>query len=162
MELKKYILSVFIYSLCFFCLSSCTNKRDELFEKYILNPIPKSVRNIKIDQTKSVSGYGYLFVFDIHSEDLNLIISSKSLTKISNVEYHQGYLYLEYHHEDINSIGLPIYGNSKQARWFHPELWRNPDTYGYIKSNLDQNDFRILLFNKEENKAYFYIEKSRN
>lgn len=163
MKTKRYLLRVSICFLCLFCLSSCKKKLDqeEYFKKYILDPIPKSVKNIKVDQTIRYYGYGYLFGFDINREDLNLIINSKSLKKITHVGYSNGYLNLEYNN-DPGGIILPVYGNMKAAQWFDPESWINPDCYSYIKMINHQNDFRILLFNAEENKAYFYIERSRD
>jgi len=161
MKTKKYFQGISICILCLF-LFSCTEKPDpeEHFKKYILDPIPKSVKNIKVDQTMIYYGYAYLFGFDIDREDLNLIIDSKSLQTILNVEYTaHGSFYFEYNQEGWD---CGVYGNKKQAKWFHPELWYNPDCYCYLTRINHQNDFRILLFNKVENKAYFYIEKSRD
>ena len=163
MKKKKYILIILIFTLCLFCFSSCTKKLDpeEHFKKYILYNIPKSVKNIKVDQTMRYYGYAYLFGFDIDREDLNLIIDSKSLIKTTYTGYIVGSFDVEYHYKDYDSMRIRLYGLDKPARWFQPESWKNPDCYCYITMINDQNDFRILLFNKIENKAYFYIERSR-
>ena len=161
MKTKKDLLIILILALCLFCLFSYTFKLDpeEHFKKYILDPIPKSVKNIKVDQTSSIYGYAYLFGFDIDKEDLKLIIDSKSLTTTTYIGYSDGYFHVE-NYGGYKMISLLVYGNRKQAKWFHPESWKNPDCYCYITSINHQNDRRILLFNKEENKAYFYIERS--
>ena len=163
MRTKKYYLRISICILCLFCLSSCTKKLDpeEHFKKYILDPIPKSVKNINVDQTKSIYGYAYIFGFDIDREDSNLIINSKSLKKIIYVGYSHGYLDLDYDY-NLEGVSFPVYGLNKPAQWFHPETWINPDCYSYVTRVNHQNDFRVLLFNPEENKAYFYIERSRD
>ncbi len=163
MKTKKYLLDIIIIALCLFCLSSCSKKLDpeEHFKKYILDPIPKSVKNIKVDQTMGIYGYAYLFGFDIDREDLNLIIDSKSLIKTTYNGYAVGSFDVKY--KDYDSMCILVYEyNQKQAQWFQPESWRNPDCYCYITTINYQNDFRILLFNKKENKAYFYIERSRD
>ena len=159
MKTKKYILNVLIFTLCFLCLSSCIEKPDPVshFKRYILDPIPKSVKNIKIDQTSMFNGYSYLFGFDIAREDINLIIESKSLTK-KTVRYSDGRFIVD-NVGRYNTISLLVYArNEKQAEWFNPELWTNPDAYVYYK-RIDTNvDYQILLFNEEENKAYFFIK----
>ena len=161
MKTKKYLLRFSICTLYLLCLTSCSKKLDpeEHFKKYILDPIPKSVRNIKVDQTESFYGYAYLFEFDIDRKDLKLIRDSKSLKIIPTIEYVKKCFLITYDQEG-NSILLEIYEYRKQAQWFHPELWRNYDAYGYFKFN-HQTDIRLLLFNTEENKAYFYTESTR-
>jgi hypothetical protein len=161
--MRKGILFVVIFSLCLFCFSSCTERPDpqEHFKKYILDPIPKSVKNINVDETKIFCEYAYLFGFDINKEDLKLIIDSKSLTPAKLIDYTAGSFNLDYHYKDYEGMSIPVYGyNQKPASWFHLELWKNSDCYCYITEINNQNDRRILLFNKEENKAYFYIERS--
>jgi hypothetical protein len=164
MKTKKYLLRISICILCLFCFSSCTERPDPEghFKQYILNPIPKSVKNIKVDQTKILYGYGYLFGFDIGKDDLKLIIDSQSLSSATYIDYVGGSFHVEYHYKDYDEFGILVYGERKPARWFHPESWKNPDCYCYITTINHQHDDRILLFNKEENKAYFYIERSRD
>ena len=164
MKTKKYLLSISICALCLFFLLSCTKKYDpeEHFKKYILDPIPKSVKNIKVDQTMKYYGYAYLFGFDIDKDDLKLIIDSKLLIKTTYTGYSVGSFDVEYHYKDYDAMSILVYGLDKPARWFQPESWKNPDCYCYITMINYQNDFRILLFNTEENKAYFYIERSRD
>jgi hypothetical protein len=158
MKTKKYILNVLIFTLCSLCLSSCIEKPDPVshFKRYILDPIPKSVKNIKIDQTSMFNGYAYLFGFDIEREDVNLIIESNSLTK-KTVRYSNGYFDVD-NVGRYNRISLIVYGSRKQAEWFNPELWTNPDAYVYYKRIDTHADSQILLFNEEENKAYFFIK----
>jgi hypothetical protein len=164
MKTKKHLLIILIFVLCWFCLFSYVIKLDpeEHFKKYILNPIPKSVKNIKVDQTMSFYGYAYLFGFDIDKEDLKLIIDSQSLTSATYIDYALGCFDIEYHFKDYDGLMIRVYGDNKPARWFHPKSLKNPDCYCYITEINNQNDRRILLFNKEENKAYFFIEKRRN
>ena len=139
---------------------------EEHFKKYILDPIPKSVKNIKVDQTMKYYGYAYLFGFDIDKDDLKLIIDSKLLIKTTYTGYSVGSFDVEYHYKDYDAMSILVYEyNQKPARWFHPELWKNPDCYCYItliNSQVRQIETRILLFNKEENKAYFFIERTRD
>ena len=56
-----------------------------------------------------------------------------------------------------NTVSFFVYGNMKKAEWFNPELWTNPDAYVYYKEIDTRADCQILLFNEEENKAYFFI-----
>ena len=158
MKTKKYILNVLIFTLCSLCISSCIEKPDPVshFKQYILDPIPKSVKNIKIDQTSMFNGYSYLFGFDIEREDVNLIIESNSLTT-ATVRYSDGRFRVD--NVRGNIIGsLLVYGSRKKAEWFNPELWTNPDAYVYHKRIDTHADSQILIFNEEENKAYFFIK----
>ena len=38
---------------------------SEAFKRYILDPIPKSVTNIKVDQPKNFQGYRYIYSVSI-------------------------------------------------------------------------------------------------
>ena len=75
-------------TLCIFSLSmvflSCAKKKiepSEYFKIYILEPQPKSVTNMKVDQTSNILGYGYVFGFNIEKNDLTKIIDSLTLKK---------------------------------------------------------------------------------
>ena len=50
-----------------------------LFKRYVMDPIPALVENIKVGYSEPIGAYTYIFRFDITSEDLELILSEKSL-----------------------------------------------------------------------------------
>ena len=63
---------------------------EETFRQYVLNPIPKSVKNIRADQPKNFGGYRYTFRFNINRGDLALLTDSRPFVRIWNVKYQEG------------------------------------------------------------------------
>ena len=164
--------TILIIGVCIIFMShlSCTKKildPSEHFKTYFLDPIPKSVTDIKVDQTKDFWGYGYVFGFNIEREDLNLIINSKALKKVSSFEYcKDGIISITYKPSDFSmpDIFIPIYypWAKQEPIWFHPELWNNPETYVNIKDDTKPSYIQILIYNRETRQAYYYVDKSTN
>jgi hypothetical protein len=56
-----------------------------LFSQYVLEPVPPSVAEIRVDQPKTIRGYGYVFRFGISKADLALILDSRPLERIPSM-----------------------------------------------------------------------------
>jgi len=152
---------------------------ERLFRGYVLSPIPESVQNIRADQPKNIFGYRYTFRFSINRGDLDLLINSKSLVRVWNVKYKDGYL--SWHWDRDGPLGtgrygssIPCYDHTREPRWFRLEQWKNPETYAFLKKgNLvnvetfhrDSNGLtkiRVLLYNENEAEAYYVVTRYEN
>jgi hypothetical protein len=61
-----------------------------VFRKYVLDPIPKSVADIKVDEIEK-RGLGHIYVmrFEIQKDDVALIIDSRQYEKFTSVTYNE-------------------------------------------------------------------------
>ncbi|HUU18795.1 MAG TPA: hypothetical protein VMW72_16715 [Sedimentisphaerales bacterium] len=98
------------------------------FRRYVLNPIPESVTNIRADQPKKIRGYRYTFRFKINRDDLGLLINSRPFMRVWNVKYKNRNLSWYWERGDGN-YGIPKYGSSmvcykytREPDWFRPGL----------------------------------------
>jgi len=153
---------------------------EELFRRYVLNPIPESVANIRADQPKNFGGYRYTFRFNINREDLGLLINSGPFLRVWNVKYRDGSL--DWHWDRDGPFGIGRYGSgitcynisARKPGWFRPGQWNEPEAYAFLKKgNLvnvetfhkDSNGLtkiRVLLYNENEAEAYFIVTRYEN
>jgi hypothetical protein len=166
-------------------------RASETFKKYVLDPIPSSVKNIKADQPGKTFGYIYTFRFNISREDLSLLINSQPFIRIWNVKYKNGMLEMlgwDWDYTDPIEIEMPKYGLSlplygdvwnlpREPAWFKPGIWDNPETYSFYKvgdlintqifeckdQDLDGREtIQVLLYNEKEGEAYFIVSGREN
>ena len=117
--------------------------------RYVIDPVPKSLKNIKVVQTLSVRGYGYVFGFKINEEDLNLIIESRHLKMSKYLRYSGTYLEIDYDSsKDYAALLFQPNHGIKEPKWFHPQ---SCSTYALVGDNFHE----ILLYNKNKGEAYF-------
>ncbi|MBN2182110.1 MAG: hypothetical protein JW715_09365 [Sedimentisphaerales bacterium] len=160
--MKRFKLAGIILFICIFSLCICIyatvilmkTPPSEIFSRYVLNPIPESVTNIKVDRPKKVWGYLYTFRFDINKEDLDLIINSKPLKRVWNVKYIDGFL--EWEWDPKHSLSLPVYAHwgAFEPLWFRPEKLGPTESYAYDKEE-GQTNVQVLLYNQKKGQAYF-------
>ena len=153
----------------------------EIFTKYILDPIPKSVTNIKADRPRLFLGYTYTLRFNINRADLALITESRPFQRVWDVTHGNGRL--DWNWDPPGStytrgISIIVYhpkGGRREPKWFTPNLWDNPETYvfhkegdhvntqtiGYDKKANEQEDTLVLLYNEKDQEAYFIISNRR-
>jgi hypothetical protein len=133
---------------------------SDVFRQYVLDPIPKSVTNIKADKPKEIWGYMYTLRFNINRSDLDLLIDSGALEKVWNVKYKKGYLFWGWDRSSPGGRTIIVYHSRrwrKEPRWFRPELWENPEAYAFEKEVGGQKITKILLYNEKEDEAYFIV-----
>ena len=97
---------------------------SELFREHLLDPIPESVKNIKADRPSEILGYTYTLRFNINRTDLELLIESRTLEKVWNVKYENGYLNWDWYPPRLygtpgHQISLP--GSGMDIIVYHPE-----------------------------------------
>lgn len=153
----------------------------QIFRQYVLDPIPKSVKNIRADQPGIFYGRTYTLRFNINRADLDLITNSRPFIKIWDVKYKKGGLYWGWDRVGPpGPVGIPKYGLSmslyepgNEPAWFRPELWDDPEAYGLYKigelMNTEAYDryrekssefsgrktIQVLLYNEKDGEAYF-------
>jgi hypothetical protein len=161
---------------------------EETFRQYILDPIPKSVTNIKADQPKKIFGYKYTFRFNISRDDLVLLLNTQAFIEVWNVKYKNGLLEWGWGQTDPielkmpkYGLSLPLYGNNwdspREPKWFKPGKWKNPEAYAFYKvgdlinNQAFEHDGRslggrvtieVLLYNKNKSEAYFIVSSHEN
>jgi hypothetical protein len=145
---------------------------SEIFEKYLLNPIPESVKNIKADKPKEIWGHTYTLLFNINRSDLDMLIDSRPFHKVRYIGYFDGHLRWAW--DPTHSDSVIVYGSRRWRRepqWFRPEKWENSEVYVFEKVgdkvNIQAFDYQrdmydrivtqVLMYNEKEGQAYFIL-----
>jgi len=160
------------------CRKSPDSRQSEtwesrIFKKYVLDPIPKSVADIKADEIgKRGLGHIYVMHFNIQKTDAALIINSRQYEKFTSVTYHeQGYLHwhgsqdqgfdVEKMYLDLGTGGgLPLYTKERgqdKPEWFHPNDMANSVSY-VAKEKFGRSTrytTKVLTFDEDLEEAYF-------
>jgi len=174
---RRLLLIVFLLLVGVMLLVRASYRRisgkvgSEAFKRYILDPIPKSVTNIKVDQPKNFQGYRYIFRFNINRSDLDLIIHSEPFVRIWDVEDVNGSIYWRWDHPDgRHGSSIICYDHTKEPSWFRPKnKWYAYEAYAFervgnlqnaetlIKQSDGPTNIKVLLYNENEYEAYFII-----
>ena len=154
---------------------------SEIFRKYVMNPIPESVTNIKVDKASEFYGYTYTLRFRINRADIALLIDSRPFERVWNVRYEDGCLdwaWNTWSGFSLNGVSISLYGAGiwrREPMWFKPELWDNPEAYAfyrvgdqvnikaleYERKAYDRTDIQVLLYNENEGQAYFIVSHKK-
>ena len=128
--------------------------RYSLFRYYILDPIPPSVTNIRVDHARKFFGYGYTFRFKIARADVEAVIGSRPFRRVRDVGYERGGT-LHFMWSPASWEGMAVYpaGKGKPA-WFRPDSWQDPEAYAY-QERAEQEAIYLLLYNEQIEEAYF-------
>lgn len=171
----KVSVAVLIISTCFIVLKFTHGSR--LFKKYVCNPIPKSVRNIKTHgkgwPSWDIFGYKYVMHFEIDKADLPLILTSKQFKEIEWFKYENGSLtwgdtppwekqnegwsvVAPGPHWEAESLDLyPQYKGYPGPAWFKPNDWVSPKVYSFNERTIEYwKHIQILIYNEELDEAY--------
>ena len=173
---KPYIIitvSISIILMCFIVLKLTHESR--IFNKYVCNPVPKSVRNIKIHgrdwPSWGIFGYKYVMHFKISKPDLPLVLSSKRFKEIEWLKYKNGFItwgdtppwetknegeHAAHPNWEGYSLGLyPQSDGQAGPAWFKPDDWENPKIYVFRERNTSyQQQIQILIYNEELEEAF--------
>jgi hypothetical protein len=155
--------------------SMSEKEASQAFRNYVLNPIPKSVTNIRADQPKKFRGYRYTFRFNINREDLGLIINSGPFVKVWHTKYENGALHWKWD-RGTGPLGLskysseiPCYDHTVEPPWFKLGQWDEPEAYAFRKKgdllNIETIEkessgpmnIKVLLYNENDAEAYFVV-----
>lgn len=131
---------------------------SSLFEQYVLDPIPPSVTDIRVDHARKLFGYGYTFRFKIAKPDVAMIIGSRPFQRVQDVGYERGGT-LHFEWSPTSWEGLAVYPSGKgKPAWFTPDEWQDFDAYAY-EERAEQKTTYLLLYNEQIGEAYFLTFK---
>jgi hypothetical protein len=147
---------------------------SRIFKKYVLEPIPKSVADIKVHEL-DVPGLGrrHVMRFKIEKNDVTLILNSRAFREFDSVSYNE-LGYLTWHGAPNVTVDpaegpqivfgggawLPLYTKQRQQdepEWFNPNALSSPKAYvltqRHGKSTRDLT--KVLVFDEDTEEAYF-------
>ena len=159
--LNRYIkvtVSVLIILTCFIVLKFTHGSR--IFKKYVCNPIPKSVRNIKTHgqgwPSWDTFSHRYVMHFKISKTDVERILTSRRFKEMMSVKYKDGILW--WMADPSQGRSLPLYASYKDRpgpEWFRPDLWNNSKVYSFEERTISyQEHVQILIHNEDIAEAY--------
>jgi hypothetical protein len=137
------------------------------FRRYVYFPIPKSVKNIKVDRHVTFLTHRYVFNFLIDKSDISKIIKSKPFKEFQQIEYsdENGVLTwgdnpkLDFENRILTLIGhggFELYNRrfgEHTPEWFKLDEWKSPKVYVFSRQDVTRN--RVLVYNEELGEAYF-------
>jgi len=165
------IVTVAVVMISTYAIVLKFTRGSRVFKKYVCNPIPKSVKNIRVHKPWEISGHRYVMHFKIDEIDLPLILSSKHFKEVEWVNYENGSLdwgdsppwenrnedgYMTKSHWEAESLYLyaPYKGRPGPA-WFKPNDWDNPKVYKFKERTIEYREqIQILIYNEELDEAY--------
>jgi len=143
-----------------------------VFKKFVCNPIPKSVTEIKMDRL--IRWHRYVFHFKIDEADLSPILNSWPFQEIRYFRYNPETGWLKWAKEEppdysqsLNpppwtSFGTQLYNirsGETEPEWFNLEQWDSPKVYVY-DIRIDARRLRLFVYNKKLGEAYFIDYRS--
>lgn len=129
---------------------------SQAFRRLVYNPIPGSVKDIRMDRRVSLRGtHRYVFHFRIDKLDLSPILSSRSFQEVPHVDF-TGKGQLWWGDPNESQHGLGLYSPSCKGRapeWFHLQQWDRPKVYVFYEKDVIRH--RLLVYNENLAEAYF-------
>ena len=154
-------ISLTVIAVCFVTVEATRPSR--FFNKYVLNPIPKSVRNIELDAqgwpSWNIFSYIWVMHFKVSKTDVELILGSRRFKEMSDVRYADGLLSLMEAPSSGEYLLLYLSGRRK-PEWFRLEQWDNPKAYRFREMSISyQEHLQVLIYNEQLAEAYFIEHK---
>lgn len=169
-------VAVVLISTCAIVLKFTRGSR--VFKKYVCNPIPKSVRNIKTHgqgwPSWEIFSHKYVMHFKIGEADLPLILGSKQFKEVEWFKYKNGSL--EWgdtppwekkiegwssgvgpapHWEGEGLSLYPRYKGRPGPAWFKPNDWDSPKVYIFKERYVSyQKHIQFFIYNEDIDEAY--------
>ncbi len=149
------------------CLSSlscrpASKHPSECFKEYVADPIPPSVTDIRVDQPKTLLGFGYIFRFKIGKADVDGIVGTRHLKRVASAKCENGFVKWGSNERSVEM--MDPYGEGWRVRvpgWFREvEQWENPTGYvlDFLKQEPGMNAVRVhevLIYDAELGEAFF-------
>jgi len=152
---------------------------SQIFRKYIIKPVPKSVTDIKVDKLSPGglfgSGRSYVMHFKISKDDVALIVNSRAFEEFELITYQKGTRWgnlrwgnRSSHRLDSQrnlylgktSQSMIVYKDYDQRppEWFRPNDWNSPKVYSISEKWGRSRRYRtnVLIFNEDLEEAYFF------
>jgi hypothetical protein len=127
----------------------------ELVRRYVLDPVPRSVAEVRVDRLGGVFAYGYAFRFKINKADAAAIIMSRPFQEVQNAKY-EDWGGLSFEWSPKSGCSLTIYSSEmSRPSWFDLGLWHSPDAYAYEEHATHQTTIYVFLYDRQGGEAYF-------
>jgi hypothetical protein len=139
------------------------------FERHVIRPIPRSVRNIRADVYQGATFWarlrGYqehvsVVRFDISREDLLQVVGARGFQSCENPSYsdYVRVFYPEMPREArVLSINLYSGKHVEPPSWFDLEKWKHADMESYFTGRYASSgtvDISFLIYNRQLGSAY--------
>jgi hypothetical protein len=150
-------LTVLVGGVCLVVVAVVALRRPSaavLFRRYVANPIPASVTDVKVDGYNAWS-YQYVFKFKISPTDVDAIIASRPFQRVRNVSYASGSIDFEWSPTCLDSAAL-YPPPARKPSWFVLESWEVAKAYAWHETKVDAHT-QLLVYNKELGQAYFIV-----
>jgi hypothetical protein len=131
---------------------------SSFFRRTVIDPIPGSVKEIKVDRYRSINERRWVLHFDLSEADLSLIVASRPFTELPYFEYREKYGSVSFGERDSGKA-VPLYlrsGRPSPPDWFQLGQWDRPKAYVFLQERR-LGVVRLLVYNKGLAEAY-YIE----
>jgi len=129
-----------------------------VFREYVLDPIPPSVMDIRVDRTHAFLGYGYTLRFRISQTDLTSILNSQPFKELAEMEYHAQSTSLTWKLNPAPRTSLLVYApGQRRPIWFKPEDLNSPVSYAVPEGGWN---IRVLIYDPQIEEAYLIIRRS--
>lgn len=134
------------------------------FREHVVDPVPESVADLKMDQPMTHGGYGYVFRFSISEADLELIRASHPFRRARELCYGDGVLSWDWADTDWRTASgreaghvFTIYTLVRQPSWFDLESWSDPDAYALATEDsvTKDGDVQVLIHDRVRERACF-------
>jgi hypothetical protein len=117
---------------------------SRFFSRALIDPIPGSVVNIKIDRMYAALDHIFVLSFSVSETDVNNILIQKEFRPLGYVRYEAGVL-------RWSGRTFPICEHKSPPSWFDVQTWSSPEIYGVEKrSGYEQ----YLIYNKSKGQAF--------
>jgi len=124
--------------------------RSEFFRHALINPIPNSVKDMKIDRMFAALDHIFVFSFTVSEGDVNSILTQKKFIPLEFMSYDDGILYWGGVISPEGSTRLHIYTHKQPPVWFDLQTWAAPQMYGVeIRSGYEQ----YLIYDKSRGRV---------
>jgi hypothetical protein len=136
---------------------------SDLFSRYVSDPIPDSVTEIRAGRTRGFDGYGYTFRFRISKADVDVIVNSRPFNKVTSIDYQKDILHCMWvPASGPTALGQYVYSPGvRKPSWFKLEEWDDPEAYIIYEKKKNITDLWLLVYNKDAGEAYFIVENVR-
>jgi hypothetical protein len=184
---NKLLLNIYVVFILVTTLSmnGCRKSHEglsdvDLFEEFVLSPVPTSVSELRICRPKYYYGQ-YIMNFKIDTNDVQTILNSRLFVENNNWEFDAGFSVLRwtcrYEMKDpveespikqgiiVHTIGLNKDQNGHyKPDWFRPNEWFGSRLYFCNISNSPTNPNNIikhvLMYNEKLCEAYYLIDRT--
>ncbi len=154
------------------CRRSSLSRQSEpwesrMFSRYVLEQIPKSVADIKVDELEHPGlGHSYVMRFRIEKADVALILNSRAFKEFPSIIYEQEQLIWRGIDQAPDPLrvtftggGCPLYTNRQHEapEWFRPNEWTSPKVHVVREKHGKSTRYKtkVLIFDEKLEEAYF-------